>query len=54
MSVHNRDLPAELERLESIEARLNQNTRGVKFALIGVSLLSTALLMLVLFHIIWL
>jgi hypothetical protein len=52
MSTHNRDRPARLEKLESIEARLNRHIRAVKIALAGLSILGTAVLALLLYHII--
>jgi hypothetical protein len=50
MSTHNRDLDSKQQRLESIEARLDQHLKTVKLALTVLSVLGVATLMLLLYH----
>jgi hypothetical protein len=50
MSTHNRDLDSGQQRLESIEARLDQHLKTVKLALTVLSVLGVATLMLLLYH----
>jgi hypothetical protein len=51
MSAYDQDIHARIQKLDRIETQLNQHQRTVQLALVGLSILSTAVLALLLYHV---
>jgi len=52
MSMYDRELKHKLQKLENIEARLDQHQRTVRLTLMGVSVLGALVLALLFHHIV--